>query len=156
MNQWDAPKFKAWLEKNGAEVLMPTNPYELVRFIAHGGTHVIYVNNKGRISANGFSVDAMQAFDDGKPLDMGFSKTKRTPNASRKAALIKRDGRDCFYCGKPMTDDDITVEHLIALDKGGNNRLENMALAHDACNRRAGNSSLTYKLKLRDQMRGYA
>jgi hypothetical protein len=144
-----------WLSSQGAEVLMPTNPYELARFIAHGGTHIIYVNAKGKISANGFALQAMEAFNAGKKLDMGFAKTSRNDNSKRKAVLLKRDGRECFYCGKEMPDNDITAEHLIPLDKGGNNRLENMALCHQACNMKAGNLSLTKKVLLRDKLRGY-
>lgn len=153
MQSKDAKRFNEWLDRMGAQVLMPTNPYELARFIAHGGTHVIYVNGKGRISSNGFATECISAFDGGKTLDMGFAKTKRTPNGERRAVLIKRDGRECFYCGLDMSDDDITVEHLIALDKGGNNRLENMALAHSKCNHKAGNLSLVAKIRLRDSMR---
>jgi len=145
--------FKEWLSRNGAEVLLGTNPYELARFIARGGTHIVYANSKGKISAQGFALEALTAFNAGKPIDMGFVKVQRTPNGKRKAVLLERDGRECFYCGLPMVDEEITVEHLIALDKGGTNRLENLALAHDSCNRRVGNQSLTLKLKIRDQMR---
>ena len=155
MNKNQQAAFHAWLSQNGAEVLMATNPYELARFIAHGGTHIVYINGKGSISANGFALEALNAFQANKPLDMGFAKTARSDNAKRKAVLLKRDGRECFYCGKPMPDDDITAEHLIALTNGGNNRLENMVLAHYACNEKAGKLPLPAKLKLRDKMRGY-
>jgi hypothetical protein len=149
----NAENFKKWLAKNGAEMLLPTNPYEVARFIAHGGTHIVYTNSKGRISANGFALEALTAFEKGKQLDMGFAKTARTSNAKRKAVLLKRDGRDCFYCGLPMDDEDITVEHLIALVNGGNNRLENLALAHSECNSKVDNFPLTTKIKMRDAMR---
>jgi len=155
MNAKRAEQFKQWLSRMGAEVLMPTNPYELARFIAHGGTHVVYVNGKGKISAAGFALEALAAFDGGKVLSMGFAKAARTANSKRKAVLMQRDGRGCFYCGIDIADEDMTVEHLIALDKGGQNRLENMALAHAKCNNKAGNLSLTMKIKLRDRMRGY-
>ena len=146
----DKQKFENWLSANGAEIMMPTNPYEFARFIANGGTHVVYSNKKGQISANGFALDCVAAFENGKHLSMGFTKTQRTHNGNKKAALIKRDGSDCFYCRQDLNDD-ITIEHLIALDKGGNNRLENMALAHSKCNALMGNLSLTKKLKKRDE-----
>lgn len=155
MTKSEQNKLHSWLTKMGAELLMATNPYELARFIAHGGTHIIYINGKGRISANGFALDAYNAFQSGKNLDMGFAKTSRTDNARRKAVLLKRDGRQCFYCGVEMEDGDMTVEHLISLSKFGNNRLENMALAHESCNIKAGNMPLTKKIQLRDKMRGY-
>lgn len=145
--------FLSWLETNGAQVLPPTNPYEIARFIAHGGTCIVYQNSKGKISANGFALKAVEAFERNQKLDMGFAKTARTVNAKYKAALVKRDGKECFYCGLEMPDTDMTIEHLIALDKGGNNRLENMALAHSDCNQKAGNMHLTNKIKLRDTLR---
>jgi hypothetical protein len=155
MNAKQIEQFRQWLSRMGAEVLMPTNPYELARFIARGGTHVIYVNGKGRISANGFAAEVLAAFESGQQIDMGFAKTSRTSNGRRRAVLLQRDGRACFYCGIDMPDDDITLEHLVALDKGGTNRLENMALAHRLCNNKAGNLTLTMKIKIRDRMRGY-
>jgi len=145
--------FAEWLVKNGAEILLPTNPYEIARFIAHGGTHIVYSNKKGSISANGFALECVTAFDNNKPLFMGFTKTARTSNTKKKAVLLKRDGDTCFYCGNPMPIDDITIEHLISLDKGGNNRIENMALAHSKCNLDMGNLPLITKLKKRDQLR---
>jgi hypothetical protein len=146
-------KFHSWLESNGAQIMPATNPYEVARFIAHGGTCIVYANSKGKISANGFALKAVEAFERNQKLDMGFAKTARTVNTKYKAALLKRDGRECFYCGLDMPDEDVTIEHLIALDKGGNNRLENMALAHYECNQKAGNMHLTAKIKLRDRLR---
>lgn len=153
MDAKKAARFREWLSRCGAEVLMATNPYELARFIAHGGTHIVYMNTKGRISACGFAKVALEGFNSGKTVDMGFVFTQRSSNAKRKAVLIQRDGRDCFYCGLPMTDEDMTVEHLVALTKGGSNHLENLALAHEKCNIKAGNLSLLRKIQLRDDMR---
>lgn len=146
-------RFIDWLKKNGAEMLQPTNPYEVARFIAHGGTHIVYTNKKGNISANGFALECLNAFNSNQPLDMGFTKTARTQNTKSKAVLLKRDGNECFYCGLEMAIDDMTVEHLIALGNGGNNRMENKVLAHQKCNAAVGNLTLTLKLKKRDEMR---
>lgn len=149
----NAKRFKSWLSGLGAEVLCGTNPYELVRFKAKGGTHIVYQNSKGKITAAGFAADAIEAFRNGKSIDMGLVKTKGLANFKQKAALIERDGRDCFFCGLAMPDDDLTVEHLIARNKGGSNTLENMALAHSACNLKAGHLPLMEKIKMRDSMR---
>lgn len=147
----DAKRFKDWLSGLGAEVLCATNPYELVRFKARGGTHIIYRNTKGIITAAGFALEAMKAFQNGIAIDMGLVKTKGLANFKQKAALVQRDGKNCFYCGLPMPDDDLTVEHLIARNKGGLNTLENMALAHSKCNLKAGHLPLMEKIKMRDE-----
>ncbi len=40
--QW--PRFREWLEANGAEVLSPTNSYEAARFRTAEGIGVIYMD----------------------------------------------------------------------------------------------------------------
>lgn len=155
MDKREVANFKKWLSSLGAEVLASTNPYELVRFKAKGGTHIIYSSTKGKITAHGFSGEALQAFRSKKHIDMGLVKTKYTANFKYKAALIERDGWNCFYCDFKMEPDDLTIEHLIARNKGGSNTLENMALAHSLCNQRAGHLPLIEKIKMRDKMRNW-
>jgi hypothetical protein len=149
----DCNTFEKWLIKQGAEVLAPTNPYELARFRAMSATHIVYSNAKGKISANGFARLCYDTFLKNGTLDMGIVKFKRNNTSTKKAALLRRDGRDCFYCGLEMPNEDITAEHLIARDKGGPNKLENMALAHKRCNGKADNLPFMEKIKLRDKIR---
>ncbi len=147
-------RFKNWLTTNGAELLQPTNPYELVRFIAQGGTHIVYTKKNGSITVSGFAKQCLTAWQSGKNLDMGFTKTKRKSSYSKyKAPLLSRDGNKCFYCGEEMDQDDMSVEHLISISHGGLNKLTNMALTHEDCNQKAGSKPLVEKLKLRDEMR---
>lgn len=148
-----ADKMKTWLMSIGSDVLASTNPYELVRFKAKGGTHVIYQRANGRITAKGVAAEALDAFNNNKPFDVGLIKTKSMANFKQKSALVARDGMDCFYCGLRMDSDDITAEHLIARNKGGQNKLENMALAHQKCNQLAGHIPLIEKIKLRERLR---
>jgi 5-methylcytosine-specific restriction endonuclease McrA len=65
--------------------------------------------------------------------------------------LLRRDGNECFFCGKPM--EDPTIEHLICRQFGGGNNLANLALAHRACNRTGGHLSVVEKVRLREAMR---
>ena len=53
-------------------------------------------------------------------------------------ALVKRDGFTCGRCGKSLEGSKIELDHIIAVCLGGPNTLENLQLAHPACNRRAG------------------
>lgn len=146
MTDWTA--FKAWLARQGAEVIAPTNPYELVRFRARSATHVIYEGRRG-VSAAGFAAECLGAFRTGKPLAMGLAKVPRTPAERFVAALLQRDGDACFYCLGEMRPGDITLEHLVPVSKGGPNHLSNMALAHAACNREAGDLPLVKKIERR-------
>lgn len=67
-----------------------------------------------------------------------------------KQQLVERDGPDCWLCGEATTPFDRTVEHLVALSRGGTNDLENLALAHTGCNRCMGNLALADKLAMRE------
>lgn len=136
--------------QKGAEVLAPTNQYEYARFIAHGCVNVVYTGRRG-FSANGFAKEALSAFQLGnQSIDMGISKTARTPMTRRKYALIKRDGMNCFFCFKRMSENDMTVEHLVSKQNGGPDHMDNLVLAHAECNRKAANLPLIEKIKIRE------
>lgn len=144
-------KFKDWLRRCGAEILAPTNQYELVRFRARGSVHIVYTGRRG-VSMQGFAHHCYTAFEDGANVDMGLTRTPRGHTAERKQALLARDGRYCFYCRQEMPNDDITIEHLIPLDKRGPDHEGNMVLAHARCNQAASNLPLIAKINLRERM----
>lgn len=141
--------FKLWLAQQGAEVLAPTNQYELVRFRAKGSTHVVYWSKRGQ-TFGPFAQECYDNFRRGIPMDMGLKGTQREPGGKHRHGLIERDGRGCFYCLEPMEDGDVSVEHLVSRHKGGPNHMDNLALAHTKCNARVGNLPLVQKLKVRE------
>lgn len=140
-------KFIEWLQRQGAEVLAPTNPYEVARFRARGGVHVVYEGRRG-INANGFAEECLEAFRKHQNIDMGITQKPRTPMARVKVALVQRDGKLCFFCGAEMPESDMTVEHLVSIHKGGPNHMDNLALAHERCNRTAANFPLVEKIRM--------
>jgi len=50
--------------------------------------------------------------------------------------LLEKWGRACVYCG--ATDVPLQVEHLIPKSRGGSNRIRNLTLACEPCNRTKG------------------
>lgn len=67
--------------------------------------------------------------------------TTKTSRARTKAKLelLWRDGRRCAICGRKIKDlEDLTVDHIVPLAKGGKNVIENYQLAHKACNEEKG------------------
>ena len=151
MNQ--RAKFHEWLRRNGAEVLAPTNSYEHTRFRARGAVHVIYEGRRG-ITANGFGQECLDAFQRGDlRLNMGITKKHSGGLGRLRVDLVSRDGSNCFYCWLPMPDQDMTVEHLVSRHKGGPDHMDNLVLAHSACNTEADNLPLVKKIELREKKR---
>ena len=62
--------------------------------------------------------------------------TKTSRRVSRiKLELLWKNGKRCAICGKRIRHlDDLTVDHIIPLAKGGKNVVENCQLAHRECN----------------------
>ena len=62
--------------------------------------------------------------------------------------LVTRDGWTCWLCGEPIDPDApegseraASIDHIVPLSLGGNQRLRNLRLAHRSCNSLRGNSS---------------
>lgn len=151
----DLDRIKLWLVERGAQVLVPTNEWEVLRYQAGRSTGVVYRTLRGTLTFVGGSREALTAFYGG---GMGWTAgvgTTRQSEPKRKRvhvmALLKRDGDVCFYCGKPLGED-ITREHLVPLTAGGPDHIANMFLSHSACNFKAGALSAVEKIKLRDAL----
>lgn len=135
-------KFETWLKQNGAEILPVSSCYERIRF---KGKEVGILYHSGKFS-NDYAKNAFECYKnekkwDGKPYNLGRSHSYK----KQKIQILKRDGDCCFYCRKKLNDD-VTLEHLIALCHGGLNILGNMVLAHEKCNNLMGNNTLVEKV----------
>lgn len=147
----------AFVEERGGQVLKPTSEWEMARFTGPTGVCVIYCNAKGRLSWQGGADEAWSAWKGGKD----WRANKRTKRGSSKrwtrfATLTARDGHACFYCGKPVTFEDFTIEHLVSLTHGGPDHIANMALSHARCNAAAGHLSVVQKVRMAEDMKGSA
>lgn len=71
-----------------------------------------------------------------------------------KQTVYDRDNKECFYCGKSLTFEEATHEHLLATSKGGDNSDANTTVACKDCNLAAGSLPIVEKVKLRDAKRG--
>jgi hypothetical protein len=131
----------------GAEILGPTNPYEVMRFRTVYGVGVVYRGRKGE-TWNAEAVAARDHIETSKKgsLSPVAIKGRRTDGGTVQALLI-RDGDECFFCGDPL-EGDITVEHLVAVAHGGPNHISNLFLAHAACNQKAGHLAAPHKVRM--------
>lgn len=63
-----------------------------------------------------------------------------------------RKRRPCKYCGKALTIDQATFDHVKALSQGGYDKTRNGAIACASCNSRKGSMSVDAFMKLRANM----
>jgi len=143
-------QFAAALVAAGAEMLAPTNPYEVMRFRTRYGVGVVYQNAKGVRTWNVVAAHARDHLAAKKGSLAPVAVQGRRKDAGTVRALLERDGGNCFFCRQPLGDD-ITVEHLVAVAHGGPNHISNLFLAHGDCNQRAGHLSAPEKIAMRDK-----
>lgn len=171
--QFDMQGFASWLAMGGAEIGIPSNPYEVIRYRSYpygGGklqTHIVYRKETDELTWCGESRAHYGMFKSGcafteqpRANPAVFLTTYPTETAKvklksevRRESLLARDGDECWFCGDPLGDD-ITIEHLVPKSVGGRNMLANYALAHADCNHRAANKPLIQKIELRNKLRG--
>jgi hypothetical protein len=153
-------KFEAFLTERGAQILQPTNEWEVMRFKTSRGTSVVYCNAKGGITPTGESITAWAAFEKNGPWRASPAPKKRQTGREKTLplfnALLKRDGAGCFYCGIETNEEDRSLEHLVPIAHGGPNHLSNLVLAHRKCNSIAGHKSVMEKILAREARRGAA
>ena len=146
--------FCNWLRDRGADVMEPTNEYEIVRFGCSFGVGVVYQNKKGTSSYNCGAVK--ETIDSWRKGTKWKYQGARIKNKSKpKPQLVARDGNECFYCGAVFSDEDLTIEHILSRTIGGVDKLANMVLACEPCNSEAGTLAVIDKILLRDKKRGY-
>lgn len=148
----DLRGFTKWLDAKGAQILVPTNEWELCRFKTNAGTGIIYTNKTGRLRFTGDSLAAWTAYVTGGGWRAAPATKRRLKSSPTCAALRKRDGDDCFFCQTSVEVEDESVEHLVSITHGGPDHLANMALAHRTCNAEAGHMSVMDKILLRETM----
>lgn len=141
------PQLCDWLTKAGAEVLEPTNPYEILRFRADGQTAVVYrKETSDRPTYIGDADKPIKAFFNSQPWHC-TTKRKGRKMSTDIRTLRARDGDDCFFCAWPVKAEDESVEHLLAASAGGSDHISNKALAHRLCNSQFGSMSLPEKIR---------
>ncbi len=57
---------------------------------------------------------------------------KRTRRLKR--YLYNRDERQCFYCGKPLSFQQMTIDHVVPISRGGTDDVFNLVLCCRECN----------------------
>jgi len=140
-----------WLERNGAKVLDPTNPYELLRFKNANGTGVIY-NGKRGITITGEAEEGWKRFTRGDQHWKLVTRHRQSLKA-RKLEIAARDGMICFAHGDAKHINELTIEHLFSFAQGGTDNINNLILVCEPANQKLGNLPVAKKIELIMQMR---
>ena len=138
---------RTWLSGMGAEVMVPTNEWELLRFRANGQTSIVYHNLRGNLTMTGDADVALNAFFTAGAWHAN-GKTRRWKSSTDVQTIRARDGDDCFACCWPVQQTDETVDHLVAVAHGGPNHISNKVLMHADCNRKCGHMSAPEKVRM--------
>jgi len=56
--------------------------------------------------------------------------------------IYKRDGNRCQYCGKKFKQEDLNLDHVIPVSRGGKDNWYNVVCSCVSCNLRKGNKTL--------------
>ncbi|WP_419902084.1 HNH endonuclease [Kiloniella sp.] len=139
-------QFATWLRAAGAEILEPTSEWEVLRFRGSTGVGIVYTNKHGSRSVTGVSKEAFDAYCNGEKWDGKCPAGERTKRGQHYDTLVKRDGEKCVYCG--TTSEYLTLEHVVSLNCGGPNHINNLALACRSCNQEAGHLSAVEKFRI--------
>ena len=91
-------------------------------------------DNPFRPSSDG---DLWRAWNSGY-VNRGISKDARI-RRNRAQAVVAHHGEICWLCLKPITNGDLTMDHVVPRSKGGRTTRDNLRPAHSKCNRKRGN-----------------
>mgnify|MGYP002623078043 CR=1 FL=1 len=150
--------FKKWLQKRYAVLQEPRSDDEVLRFATTKGDGVVHRTNEGRMLPNAIAAKAIRAFTAHNSWSSGFSPfpqqgkrlVRKADNRRRLVrAIAERDGgMRCGYCGRELTVEESTLEHVLPLSKGGVDSMDNLILSCRRCNLLCGDYPIAKKLQL--------
>ena len=77
------------------------------------------------------------------PRDRAKSHWNATQTKKVREAIAKRDGPNCWLCGKPFAPKERpTLDHVTPKSMGGSHRLPNLKIAHYSCNTKRGRATV--------------
>ena len=66
-------------------------------------------------------------------------KSERAVSGTVQQQVWARDGFRCLYCGRPMGEVTLTIDHFVPVESGGGNDPSNLISACRKCNKQKGN-----------------
>jgi HNH endonuclease len=124
------------------KTLLLNSTYEVVSFLKERRAIKLLINDKTEVIANW---DEEITYASGSltlpailrlktPIKLGFLYAQFS-----RWTLIKRDDFQCQYCGKILTEKQISMDHILPRSQGGQKSYLNCVVACHPCNRHKGN-----------------
>lgn len=63
-----------------------------------------------------------------------MSEKRRSISHSLRAAVIRRDGLHCYLCNRAVIPEQVHIDHVIPVARGGQTNIDNLAVTHSHCN----------------------
>lgn len=149
-------KFKKFLVNAGGQLMHETSEYEVIRLQCEKSVEILYRKQSGRLTWPNELINAYIAYKSGGKVRWRATRKKKV-NRKRGPVLLQtlfaRDGHICWFCGKPLSVEKATIEHLLNVSNGGNNHINNLTVADEKCNQKARNMCITEKVILRERLR---
>ena len=64
------------------------------------------------------------------------------------ASILSRDKGRCGICGKPVTPEMLTLDHVVPIAMGGEHSYRNLQIAHRRCNERKGARAIGQQVRM--------
>ena len=108
----------------------------LVNYYPHSKNKTAYVAGTVKAKKHVSPAEAVKMCF-AQPKCLGKKDKRRRDYKKIKARLYKKNPA-CLWCVNPLKLSEATLEHIIPLDKGGLDNVNNMGLAHLDCNNNRG------------------
>jgi len=87
--------------------------------------------------------DVGRVIQDARHAEWVASFPVRRSRASKAATklrdvVVARDGGVCGLCGEVVSDEALSIDHIVPVARGGTDELDNLQVAHRLCNSRKG------------------
>jgi len=138
--------FLKWVEMVGGQPQQPHTEWEAARYILGGIIHVIHRDKRGNVKMTRGSFEHYRMYGAGTVMRVVRRVTQKKRTALVNSLLI-RDGDLCSVCLLPLHED-ISIEHWLSVEAGGNNGEANVSLTHAVCNQILGDRPVGHKVSI--------
>ena len=134
-------------------VLLLNSSYEPIQFVSETKAITLLYKNKVETLAewNDHKINsASMSFNVPSVIKLHtYVQTKRVLPRFCKRSLFVRDNGNCQYCGKTLSINNMTIDHVVPKSKGGKTSWKNCVACCRMCNIKKSNKSLSQLIDVR-------